>query len=49
VLVREGMWAEELRDLMGDSVLVKRSWYSLKYNRNMIMAVDGDTDMTIMF
>ena len=43
------MWAEELRDLMGDSVVVRRLWYNLNYDRNMMMAVDGDTDMTIMF
>ena len=47
------MRVEELRGLMGetmgDIVLVERLWYSLKYNRNMIMAVDGDTDVTMMF
>ena len=47
------MRVEELRGLMGetmgDSVLVERLWYSLKYNRNMIMEVDGDMDVTMMF
>jgi len=40
VLVRDGMGVEELRSLLreifGDGVVVKRLWYSLKYNRNMM-------------
>ena len=47
------MRVEGLRGLMGetmeDSVLIERLWYSLKYNRNMIMAVDGDADVALMF
>ena len=44
---------EELRGLVretvGDGVIVERMWHSLKYDRNMIMAMDEDTDVRMMF
>ena len=53
VLIRKGMGVEELRGLVQetveDGVVVEMLRYSLKYDRNMIMAVDGDTDMRMMF
>jgi len=33
----------------GDGFVIKRLWYSLKYDRNMIMAVDRDTNVRMMF
>jgi len=53
VLVREGVGVEELkemvRDTVGPGVEVDRMWYSLKYDRNMKMAMEGDTDVRMMF
>ena len=53
MVVREGMGVEELRGLVrktvGDCVVVKRLWYSLKYDRHMIMVVDGDMHVRMMF
>ena len=47
VVVREGMGVKELREMVretvGAGVKVYRIWYSLKYDRNIIMAVEGDT------
>jgi len=34
---------------IGDSVQAKRLWYSLNYNINIIMAVEGDMDVRMMF
>jgi len=52
VVVRKGMGVEELREMVqetvGGGVEVDRIWYSLKYDRNMIMAVEGDTDVRMM-
>jgi len=53
LLVREGMGVEELREMVretvGVGVEVDRMWYSLKYERNMIMAMKGNTDARMMF
>jgi len=53
VLVWEGMGVEELREMVRKTVRagveVDRTWYSVKYDRNMIMAVEGDTDVRMMF
>ena len=53
VLAREGMGVEELRGMVPttveDGVQVKKLWYSLKYDRNIIMAVEGYTDVRMMF
>jgi len=47
------MGVEDLRRLVreteGDGVQVERMWYRLKYDRNMIMTVEGDMDVRIMF
>ena len=53
VVVREGVGVEEMREMVretiGGGVEVDRIWYSLKYDRNMIMAVEGDADVRMMF
>ena len=53
MLVREGMGVDELRKMVretvGVGVEVDRIWYSLKYDRNMIMAIEGDIDVMMMF
>ena len=53
VLVREGVGVEELkemvRDTVGPGVEVDRMWYSLKYDRNMIMAMEVNTNVRMMF
>ena len=53
MLVRKGMGVEELRKMVrktvGVGVEVDRMWYSLKYERNMIMAMKGNTDARMMF
>ena len=52
MVVRDGMGVEELRGMVketvGGGVEVDRIWYSLKYDRNMIMAVEGDMDVKMM-
>ena len=49
----EGIGLQELREMVqeivGAGVQVDRLWYSLKYDRNMIMAVEGDTDVRMIF
>jgi len=53
VLVREGMGVEELKEMVcktvGPGVEVDRIWYSLKYDRNMKIAMEGDSDVRMMF
>jgi len=53
MLASEGMGVEEfkrmVRETIGDGVQVGRLCYSLKYNRNMIMAVDGNMDVRMIF
>ena len=47
LLAREGMRVEELRGMVRE--IVERVWYSLKDNRNMVMTVERDTNMRMMF
>jgi len=42
--LREMVW-----ETVGAGVKVYRIWYSLKYDRNIIMAVEGDTVVRMMF
>jgi len=46
MLAREGMGVQYLREMvrkiMGAGVKVDRIWYSLKYDRKMVMVVEGD-------
>jgi len=53
VLVREGMGLDDLREMVqetvGAGVEVDRTWYSLKYDRNVIMAMEVDTNVRMMF
>jgi len=53
VVVREGVGVKELREMVretvGGGVEVDGIWYSLKYDRIMIMAVEEDTDVRMMF
>ena len=47
-----GNRGEELKGMVreiGNGVQMDRLSYNLKYNRNMIMAVEGDMDMGMMF
>jgi len=52
-MVREGMGVEEVKEMVretvGPGVEVDRLWYSLKYDRNMKMAMEEDTDVRKMF
>jgi len=52
MVVQDGMGVEELRGMVketvGGGVEVDRIWYSLKYDRNMIMGVEGDVDVRMM-
>ena len=40
---------EMVRETVGVGVEVDRMWHSLKYNGNMIMAVEGDMDVRMTF
>ena len=40
---------EMVRETVGPRVEVGRMWDSLKYNRNMKMAMEGDTNVRMMF
>ena len=52
-VVRERMGVEEVKEMVcktvGLGVTVDRMWYSLKYDRNMKMAMVEDTDVRMMF
>ena len=52
-MVREGMGVEEVKEVVrktvGPGVEVDTMWYSLKYDRNMKMALVEDTDVSMMF
>jgi len=40
---------EMVRETVGPRVEVGRMWDSLKYNRNIKMAMEGDTNVRMMF
>jgi len=37
-----------LQEAVGHDVLLERLWYSLKYNKNLLMVVEGDMDVKMM-
>jgi len=53
MVVREGMGAEELlkmvRKMTGSDMSEEKLWYSLKYDRDMLMAVEVDSDVEVIF
>ncbi|KAJ8438784.1 LOW QUALITY PROTEIN: hypothetical protein Cgig2_009902 [Carnegiea gigantea] len=50
IAVREGMGAEELlkmvKEMTGSDMSEKKLWYSLKYDRKMLVAIEGDNDVS---
>ncbi|KAJ8420118.1 hypothetical protein Cgig2_032310 [Carnegiea gigantea] len=53
MVVKEGMGVEELmkmvREMTASDMLEEKLWYSLKYDREMLVAVEGDSDMKVIF
>ncbi|KAJ8422831.1 hypothetical protein Cgig2_022182 [Carnegiea gigantea] len=53
MLVREGMGAEErlkmVRKMTGSDMSEEKLWYSLKYDRKILMAVEVDSDVEVIF
>ncbi|KAJ8430689.1 hypothetical protein Cgig2_018415 [Carnegiea gigantea] len=52
MVVKEGIRVEELmkmvREMTGNDMLEEKLWYSLKYDREMLVAVEGDSDMKVI-
>ncbi|KAJ8426145.1 hypothetical protein Cgig2_032836 [Carnegiea gigantea] len=53
MVVRKGMGAEELlkvvREMTESDMSEEKLWYSLKYDREMLVAVEGDNDVQVIF
>ncbi|KAJ8435322.1 hypothetical protein Cgig2_022923 [Carnegiea gigantea] len=53
MVVREGMWAEELlkmmRKMIGSDMSEEKLWYSLKYDKEMLVAVEVDSNVEVIF
>ncbi|KAJ8425202.1 hypothetical protein Cgig2_000551 [Carnegiea gigantea] len=53
MVVKEGMGVEELmkmvREMTGSDMLEEKLWHSLKYDREMLVAVEGDNDKKVIF
>ncbi|KAJ8434108.1 hypothetical protein Cgig2_005787 [Carnegiea gigantea] len=53
MVVKEGMGIEELirmvREMIGSDMSEEKLWYSLKYDREMLVAVEGDSDVKAIF
>ncbi|KAJ8436383.1 hypothetical protein Cgig2_032204 [Carnegiea gigantea] len=53
MVVKEGMGVEEVirivKEVTGIDMSEKKLWYVLKYDREMLLAVEGDTDMKMIF
>ncbi|KAJ8450566.1 hypothetical protein Cgig2_020203 [Carnegiea gigantea] len=53
MMVKEGMGVEELmkmvREMTGSDMSDEKLWYSLKYDRKMLVAVEGDSDVKVIF
>ncbi|KAJ8445906.1 hypothetical protein Cgig2_009835 [Carnegiea gigantea] len=53
MVVREGMGAEGLlkmvREMTGSDMSKEKLWYSLKYDREILVAVEGGNDMQVIF
>ncbi|KAJ8419354.1 hypothetical protein Cgig2_016510 [Carnegiea gigantea] len=53
MVVKEGMGVEELmkmvREMTGTDMSEKKLWYSLKCDKEMFVAVEGDSDVNVIF
>ncbi|KAJ8444476.1 hypothetical protein Cgig2_024040 [Carnegiea gigantea] len=53
MVVREGMGAEELlkmvREMRESDMSEEKLWYSLKYDREMLVTAEGDNDVQVIF
>ena len=53
MVVREGTGTEELlkmvRKMTGSDMSEEKLWYSLKYDREMLVAVEVDNDVEVIF
>ncbi|KAJ8447480.1 hypothetical protein Cgig2_019474 [Carnegiea gigantea] len=53
MVVREGIGAEELlkmvREMIGSDMSEEKLWYSLKYDKEMLVGVEGDNDVHVFF
>jgi len=53
MMVKEGMGVEEfmrmVREMTGSDMSEEKLWYSLKYDREMLVAVEGDSDVKVIF
>ncbi|KAJ8436084.1 hypothetical protein Cgig2_000986 [Carnegiea gigantea] len=53
IVVKEGMEVEEVmkmvKEIRGADMSEEKLWYSLKYDREMLVAVEGDNDVKIIF
>ena len=53
MVMKEGIGVEELmkmlREMIGSDMLEEKLWYSLKYDREMLMAIEGDSNMKVIF
>ena len=38
-----------VKEVIGINMLKRRVWYSLKYDREMLLPIEGDTDVQMMF
>ena len=38
-----------LKEIIRSDLLEQKIWYSLKYDRQMLMELEGDMDMSMMF
>ena len=52
MVANEGMGLEEVRRMeliTGTDLSEDKLWYNLKYNRQILMEVEGDTDVRMIF
>ena len=53
VLVKEVMKVEEVhrmvKEIVGSDKSEQKVWYRLKYNQQMLMPIDGDMDVSMIF
>ena len=53
MVMKEGMGVEELTkmvwEMTGSGMSEEKLWYCLKYDKGMLVAVDGDSDLKVIF
>jgi len=53
MVAMEGMGVEEMKkmvkEIIRSDLLEQKIWYSLKYDRQMLMGLDGDMDISMIF